>query len=103
MTAMAAKRAIRAASRGRRDVQVDILGENVLPGIGGRLQSEQARIAAVESHQLLVRSLFDQAAVLQEQDSVGAADRREAMRDVDGGAGPRQRVDAFEELVLRPG
>src|SRR3989442_15041456 len=77
-------------SRRRRDEQVEILGENVLPGIGGRLQSEQARIAAVESHQLLVRSLFDQAAVFQEQDSVRAADRGEAMGDVDGGAAPRQ-------------
>ena len=41
--------------------------------------------------------------MFQEQNPISAADGREAVRDVDRGAAPRQRMDPFEELVLRLG
>src|SRR5438552_18256730 len=97
------RRAMMSGSRGRRDVQLDVFGEDVFPCVCRGLQTEEARIATVEPHQLLVGPLFDQAAVLEEDDPIGAPDRRESVRDIDRGAAPGQRVDSFEQLVFRLG
>src|SRR5438445_4247429 len=65
-----------------------------------RLEIEQLRVAAADREQLLVRTLLDQAAVFKDQDAVGAADGREAVRDEDGRPSVGQLLQTREQLVL---
>src|SRR5882762_9615906 len=51
-----------------------------------RLQIEHGAIASGERHQLVVRAVLDNPAVLEHADTIGMADGREAMRDQDGRA-----------------
>src|SRR6266581_60313 len=60
----------RVTSRARGDVQVDVLRDDILAGVGSSLQSKEPGIAAAESHQLLVGALLDQPAVLEEEDPI---------------------------------
>ena len=48
---------------------------------GGRPVAVQRAVAAVERDQLLVRALLDDLTVLEDDDQVGAPDRRETMGD----------------------
>ena len=52
-------------------------------------------VDAVRAHQLVVRAPFDDAAFFHQQNEIGAADRREAIGDDEGGApGQQRRIDA---------
>ena len=55
----------------------------------------QPRVAAAERQQLIVAALLRDAPVLEHDDAVGVADRREPVRD-------DERRAAFEQLVERP-
>src|SRR5687767_11264948 len=48
-------------------------------------------VPAAELEQLRVRAAFDDLAVLEHEDLIGAADRRETMRDHERGTAPAQR------------
>src|SRR5713101_8682868 len=63
-----------------------------------RLHIEHCPVAPGERHQLIVRAQLDDPAVLEHADAIGMADRGEAMRDQDGGAMPRRREQAIEDL-----
>ena len=71
-----------------------------LPRVGRRLECEEARVSAAESHEIFVRALLDQAPMLEEQDSVGLPNGREAVGDVDGGPTLTEPAESSEELVL---
>ena len=51
-------------------------------------------------HQLVVRPLLDDAAVLEDDDQVGVADRREPVRDHEGRAAREQRRSALLDPPL---
>ena len=61
-----------------------------------RLVLPQERVVAVEAKQLVVRSLLDDAALLENDEPIHAGDRREPVRDRDHGLALHQR----RELVL---
>src|SRR5581483_2036281 len=65
-----------------------------------RLQLEHLGVAAPEAHELLVRPVLDDATVLEHDDAVGAAHRREAVRDQYRGDVARRLEKALEELRL---
>src|SRR5581483_8934332 len=65
-------------------------------------EPEEVRVAAVGREQLLVRPFLDDAAVLEDDDPVGAPDRREPVRDEDRRQSFRQLEEAVEEHRLRP-
>src|SRR5262249_39081874 len=64
------------------------------------LQVEQLGIAAIESHQFLVRAIFFDHALFDDQDAVGEADGAEAVADEDGGLACGELAEAGEDLVL---
>ena len=51
-----------------------------------RLDLHQPRVLAVEPHQLVVRALLDQPALVEDEDAVGVAQRAQAVGDRDRGA-----------------
>ena len=60
----------------------------------------QRRVGAVGREQLGVRALLDDAAVLHDEDEVGVADRREAVRDDEARAvGPQRRHGVLDEQL----
>src|SRR5487761_651661 len=59
------------------------LRQHFLTRVCRSLHPEQTRVAAVQVHQLLVRALLDELAVLQEDDAVGSPHGGETVRDVD--------------------
>src|SRR5579875_2551251 len=61
-----------------------------------RLQIKHGAIAPAEGHQLVVRAELDDAAVLENADTVGLADSGEAMGDQNGGALAGGGEQAFE-------
>src|ERR1700722_3061177 len=63
-----------------------------------RLQIEHGPIAPGERHELIVRAELDDPALLNHANTVGVADRREAMRNQDGSAMPRRGQQAIEDL-----
>ena len=63
-----------------------------------RLQIEHGPIAPGERHQLVVGAELDDPAVFEHADPIGMANRREAMRDQDGGAMPCRGEQAIEDL-----
>ena len=70
-------------------------------GLGMQQVAGDFGFSAAQAHQLLVGSVFNEPAVLQEEDAVGLADRGEAVGDVDGRAALAQLPEAGEEFVLR--
>src|SRR5713101_7180221 len=74
--------------------------DHILARVGRGLHPEEAGITAVELHQLRVRALLDEAAVLEEDDPVGAAHSREPVRDVDRRAPTSERTQPLEQVVL---
>src|SRR5207302_9371184 len=63
-----------------------------------RLQIEHRSIASAERHKLVMRAELNDPAVLQHTDTIGMADRGEAMRDQDGCAMPRLSEQASENF-----
>src|SRR5439155_5527276 len=59
-------------------------------------------VAAAERDELRVSATLDDLAVLEDQDLIGGSDRRQAVRDDEGGAAAAQRVQAVldERLAL---
>src|SRR3984893_13388257 len=64
------------------------------------LQIEHGPIAPGQRHQLIVRAELDDPAMLEHADTIGMADRGEAMRDQDGCATPRGGEQAIEDLCF---
>src|SRR5260370_11534656 len=74
--------------------------DHILARVGRGLHPEEAGITAIELHELRVRALLDEAAVLEEDDRVRAAHSREPVRDVNRGAPTRERTQPLEQVVL---
>src|SRR5438876_1050373 len=89
-----ALRSVRAASSARR---------RIASAIRRGLEIEQLRVAAVERQQLFVAAGLDQRALLKDQYSVGLTNRREAVRDEDGGSAVRQLAQPRKQLELGSG
>src|SRR6185503_919672 len=66
-----------------------------------QLPPVEIRIKAVAGHQLVVASALDDAAVVEDENQVGAADGRDAVRHDDRGALPHYPAEAVEDLLLR--
>src|SRR5262249_9635745 len=72
----------------------------VLPGVDEAIPLEpvllvvELTIPAADPEQLVVRAALDDLAVLEHEDLIGAADRREPVRDDEGGAAGAQRFQA---------
>src|SRR5229473_1769834 len=63
-----------------------------------RLQVEHRPIAPAERHELVMSSELDDPAMLEHADTIGMADRGEAMGDQDGRAMPRRGEQAIKDL-----
>src|SRR5713101_59010 len=100
LRSMAGKHTASGPLRAPLHLHVFWFGNHVFAGVRGRLHAEEAGVAAVELHQLSVRTFFDQTAVLQEYDAVSAPHGREPVRDVHGGAAAREGTQPFEKVVL---
>src|SRR6266851_247060 len=74
--------------------------DHILARVGRGLHPEEAGITAIELHELRVRALLDEAAVLEEHDPVGAAHGGEPVRDVNRGPPARERTQPLEQVVL---
>src|SRR5260370_31178792 len=68
--------------------------------IGCGLKIEQLRVAAPQRQQLFVSTRLDQAALLEDQNPVGLAHRRKAVRDEDRRPTVRQLAQSREQPVL---
>src|SRR5439155_24635531 len=68
----------------------------------GRLQLEHGGVTAVRREQLVVRPLLDDTTILQHHDAIGATDRREAVRDDDGGQSAGELEEPVVEIGLGP-
>src|SRR5580693_2739589 len=65
------------------------------------LQLVEAVVNAADEKQFLVRTLFAQAAFVEDQNAVGVLDRAQAMRNHHGGAAGKQTVERFADHQLR--
>src|SRR3546814_209756 len=70
------------------------------PAISLRLQREQVRLVAVDGDPLLVIAAPDDAAILDDDDLIGHAHGREAVRDEDGDAVVGQLAEVLEDRRL---
>lgn len=68
--------------------------------VGRGLEGEQLGVGAGLPHQLCVRALLDDPAAVHDQDPIGVADGREAVRDEQHGATRGQRSQPLEQVVL---
>src|SRR4029079_3465512 len=84
----------------RRDLGRFGLGGEILPVVDEAIGFElvllvvERAVAAAERDQLLGRAALDDLSVLEDQDLIGAPDRRQAVRDDEGGAAAAQRLEA---------
>src|SRR5438105_11669739 len=60
----------------------------------------QVRVEALAGEQLFVRSLLDDPAVLEHDDQIGVADRRQAVRDHESGPAVQQPAQGALDLLL---
>src|SRR6185437_9642315 len=74
---------------------------NASSAIAARLECEEARVDAVEAHQLLVAAALPDAAAIEDHYLIGHAHRRKAVRDQDGDALARELAEMLEDLGLR--
>ena len=79
-------------------------GRQLAPGSGlGRVHGPVAverRVEPALREQLVVRALLDDPAVLEDDDQVGVADRREAVRDDERGPAVQQAAERLLDLAL---
>src|SRR6266540_2366183 len=68
-----------------------------------RLQAEEVGVAAAPRHELAVGAELLEASGVEDRDPVGDPDRREPVRDDEGGPVRGERLEPLEQLVLRGG
>src|SRR5918999_1485779 len=89
----------RSRARSRMGAAQALILERALCRRGGPIAVER-EVAALSCEQLLVRPLLDDASLLEHDDEIGVANRREAVGDDDGGTAGQEPPQGELDLAL---